>query len=229
MVILLWSRLIECIKTECIETWLKMFETSSSQVIDWEHLRVQGPGEVGHARFSTFPSEAICRERGNKLGVAYNCDFLISLDRVRCQEISTDLLGELTTCKDGVFGLKCAIRQLSDHQIKHDLLNVGVGCPALHLSKSGVECVFPVLPCHRVKVPKLGLFHAGDPSEVKVETVADGLPRGVLLDQLVRIHVHVVASVHDLVDHWLDDEAELCQVGVILEHVDCCLHGSLHR
>ena len=41
--------------------------------------------------------------------------------------------------------------------------------------------------------------------------------------------MHVIRRVHDLVHHWLDNEADLSQVRVALKHVDASLHGALHR
>ena len=120
------------------------------------------------------------------------------------------------------------MRQLSNHHVEEDSFDVGVVCTSLKLSKFGEELVFHCLASKSFDAPQLRLGHAGNPREVEDTALAESLAGCILLNQLQCVHMEVICRVKDLVNHRLHHEPDVCQVGVVLEHVDSCLHSTLH-
>ena len=50
-----------------------------------------------------------------------------------------------------------------------------------------------------------------------------------LLDELSRINVKIISVLQYLMHHRLNNELDVRYIRVTFEHVDCSLHGALHR
>ncbi len=92
-----------------------------------------------------------------------------------------------------------------------------------------IECGLLLWHADCLSTPKIGFLCASDSRKIEFNTMASRLSWRIFLNHKHWIHVQIICGVHDLVNHWLDNELNVCQVWMIFEHTDACLHGSLHR
>ena len=108
-------------------------------------------------------------------------------------------------------------------------MNVSIRCPIFSLTQFVVEKLLLAWHDHSIDAPELWLGLAGDSREIKVDTKARGLPWRVLLQEFKHIHVQVRGRAQSLVHLRLHDKPYVRQIRMTLEHVDRCLHSTLHR